>query len=72
MAVCKEVPKNIQGKDYDRSIGVIMIYRGPDTVFAPIDARKYRSSPFTVPRLLCFGMFQNALLWALWRVINTR
>lgn len=60
MAVCKEVPKNTQGKDYDRSIGLILIYRGPDSVFQFLNARKYKSSPFTIPRLLCFGMVQNA------------
>lgn len=72
MTVCKEVPKNTQGKDYDRSIAVIMTYRGPDSVFVNLDARKYKSSPFTVPRLLCFGMLQNTSLQALWQVANTR
>lgn len=30
MKVCKPVDKNTRGKDYDRSIGVTLIYRGPD------------------------------------------
>lgn len=32
MSVCKEVEKNTHGKKYDRSIGVILTYRGPDDV----------------------------------------
>lgn len=72
MTVCKEVPKNTQGKDYDRSIAVILTYRGPDNVFVNLDARKYNSSSFTVPRRLCFGLFQNTPLQGLWQVVNPR
>lgn len=31
MSVCKPVDKNTHGKDYDRSIGIILTYRGPGT-----------------------------------------
>lgn len=32
MKVCKPVDKNTQGKNYDRSIGMTLIYRGPDAL----------------------------------------
>lgn len=38
MKVCKPVDKGIQGEKYDRSIGMILTYRGPDDV-TKIDAQ---------------------------------
>ncbi|KAK2606971.1 hypothetical protein N8I77_005687 [Diaporthe amygdali] len=35
---CKQVPANTQGKDYERSIGVSLTYRGPDYAFKDINA----------------------------------
>lgn len=48
MALCKEVPKNTQGKNYDRSIGVILTYRGPND-FVQIDAQR------------CYMLMQKAM-----------
>lgn len=36
----------------------------PPSLRGRIVGSKYQSSPSTVPRLLCFVMFQNLLLWA--------
>ncbi|KAI3390871.1 hypothetical protein diail_8460, partial [Diaporthe ilicicola] len=39
MSHCKAVPKNTQGKDYDRSIGVTLTYRGRSDRFKDFNAQ---------------------------------
>lgn len=48
MSVCKPVDKNTQGKDYDRSIGIILTYRGPDV-------------QTSMDRYYCFSLLSKAI-----------